>query len=200
MELLGAFFLVLAIGLTGNPIAIGSMLAVLVYLGGHISGAHYNPAVTIAVWIRGKIKKQLVLGYIISQLIGAFLAASILLFLTNTFIPQPSLDFSILQVILVEILFTFTLAYTVLTVATSKKLEGNHIYGIAIGLALMVGAFAAGPISGGVLNPAVALSTLILQLFLGATHFTNMIIYIIAPLIGGILAGLLFKYFNKEYL
>jgi len=197
MEFIGTFFLVLAIGLTGNPIAIGAMLAVMVYMGGHISGAHYNPAVTVAAWIRGNFKKQQVLGYMISQFLGAFSAAALLLLFKNTFVPAPSTDFSFLPVILIEILFTFTLASVILAV-TSKKLQGNYIYGLAIGLTLMAIAFAGGPISGGVFNPAVALGPLILQLFLGSSYLFNIMLYIVGPVIGGILAGLVFRYLNKE--
>ena len=90
MEFIGAIFLVLAIALTGNPLAIGIMLMAMVYIGGHISGAHYNPAVTLAVWIRGKLNLNKVFGYMAAQVLGAFAAAYIFYFLSGkTFVPSP---------------------------------------------------------------------------------------------------------------
>ncbi len=199
MEFLGAMFLVLAIALTGNPLAIGMMLMAMVYIGGHVSGAHYNPAVTIAVWMRGKLNQSKIFGYILAQVIGAFAAAYIVYQLSGkSFLPSPASGIPIWNSVLVEMLFTFILCSVVLAVATSKKLEGNYIYGLAIGMALAAGAYAGGSISGGAYNPAVALGPMIFGLLVGAYGFNNLVIYLVGPFAGGILAALLFKYFNPK--
>jgi len=191
MELIGTMFLVLAVGLTGNPIAIGVMLMTMVYLGGHISGGHYNPAVTLAVWIRGKLPSKEVVPYWISQIMGGLIAGIIILFVGKSLIPMPSVG--IMHAGLIEILLTFVIASTVLTTATSKAFKDSKVYGLAIGAALLTAAFIGGDISGGVFNPAVAIGPLVL-----AGAYANMALYIIAPLVGGALAAYLFKYFNPK--
>ncbi len=199
MEFIGALFLVLAIELTGNPLAIGIMLMAMVYIGGHVSGAHYNPAVTLAVWMRGKIKANKILGYMAAQVIGAFAAACIFYFLSGkAFLPSPSKGVPILHSILAEALFTFVLCSVILAVATSRKLEGNRIYGLAIGLTLAACAYAGGGISGGVYNPAVALGPMILKSFLGVQNWSNIAIYLTGPLAGAIFAALVFRYLNPN--
>ena len=199
MEFIGTMFLVLAIALTGNPFAIGIMLMAMVYIGGHISGAHYNPGVTISVWIRGKLKSNQIFGYIISQVLGAITAAYIFYILSGkTFLPSPGNGVIVGQSILVEALFTFVLCSVILAVATSKKLEGNYIYGLAIGLTLAAGAYAGGSISGGVYNPAVALGPMILKSLIEGYSFSNLIIYLIGPFSGAVIAAWVFKYLNPK--
>ena len=199
MEFIGAMFLVLAIALTGNPLAIGLMLMAMVYIGGHISGAHYNPAVTLSVWMRSKLNSNKIFGYMSAQILGAFAAAFIFYNLSGRiFLPSPGIGVSTWHSILVEILFTFILCSVILTVATSKKLEGNNIYGAAIGLALAAGAYAGGNISGGVYNPAVALGSMIFASLAGGYSFSNLAVYLIGPFAGGILAARAFKYINPK--
>ena len=199
MEFFGTMFLVLAIALTGNPLAIGMMLMAMVYIGGHVSGAHYNPAVTISVWMRGRLKLDKIFGYIMAQVIGAFTAAYIFYSLSGkAFLPSPASGIYLWDSILVEMLFTFILCSVILVVATSKKLDGNYIYGVAIGLTLAAAAYAGGGISGGVYNPAVALGPMIFGLLTGAHGFNNLIIYLIGPFAGAILAAWSFKYFNAK--
>ena len=162
VEFIGTFFLVLVIGLTSinpgtgviAPLAIGAVLMVMIYAGGHLSGAHYNPAVTIAAWIRGKCPSKDVLPYIASQVLAGIIAATIVTFLKQpTSVSEASL--ATFPALVTEFLFTFALVYVVLNTTTSKQTEGNSYYGLAIGFTRMVGAFAGGPISGGVYNPAV---------------------------------------------
>ena len=199
MEFLGTMFLVLAIALTGNPLAIGTMLMAMVYIGGHVSGAHYNPAVTISVWMRGKLNPSKIFGYVTAQVLGAFMAAYIFYSLSGkTFLPSPASGVSLWDSILVEMLFTFILSSVILVVTTSKKLEGNHIYGVAIGLTLAAIAYAGGNISGGVYNPAVALGPMIFNSFINGPSFSNLAIYLIGPFAGAILAAWSFKYFNAK--
>ena len=199
MEFIGTMFLVLAVTLSGNPIAIGVMLMVMVYMGGHVSGGHYNPAVTLAVWIRGKIEAKDALAYWLSQVLGAFVAAWLCYILIGKVdSPAPGAGVEAWQAILVEILFTFALASIVLTVATTEKLKGNYIYGLAIGFTLMTGVFSGGPISGGAYNPAVALGTELVDVFIGGSAINNILIYLVGPLLGGALAAYIFRYLNYE--
>src|SRR5215472_5375264 len=163
-EFIGTFFLVLTIGCTGigagagviAPLAIGAALMVMVFAGGHISGGHYNPAVTLGVLIRGKIKPADVVPYWISQSVGAALAALATNFL-RAGAPVTSINPHVGPALLAEFLFTFALVYVVLNAATAEGTSGNSFYGLAIGMTVMTGAFAVGDISGGAFNPAVAL-------------------------------------------
>ena len=155
-EAVGTFFLVLTIGLTvlgGVPwaaVAIGSVLMVMVYMGGHISGAHYNPAVTLAVLLRGKIPGGEAAAYMIVQLLGAVLAAiAVAVLREEALVVSPGAGASPLQVLLVEIPFAFAVALVVLNVATSPLTEGNSYYGLAIGFTVLAGIAAGGDISGG---------------------------------------------------
>ena len=149
-EFIGTFFLVLIIGITNNPIAIGIGLSVLVYMGAHISGAHYNPVVSLAMFIQKEIKRSELLYYIISQLIASIAAAFVIQnFDINSFevIANTSNRASFL---LAEILFTFLLVFVILNVALHPKLKNNQFYGFAIGLTVAAGALTVGDISGAV--------------------------------------------------
>jgi len=164
-EAIGAFFLVLTITLcviTGQqmaPLAIGGMLTVMVFMGGHISGGHYNPAVSLAAFLRGALSGSDLLPYIIFQIIGATLGAILGNIIADGSVPiAPGPDTPIFSAILVEFLFTFALALTVLNVATAQGTTGNSFYGLAIGFTVMCGAFAGGGISGGAFNPAVGIA------------------------------------------
>lgn len=199
MELIGTCFLVMAVGLTGNPFAIGIILMVMIYVGGHVSGAHYNPAVSLAVYLRGKLPAKELTPYIASQIAGAFIGAFLVYLLTNrTFAPVPAEGVEVWVAILAEILFTFALASVVLNVATSKKLEGNHIYGLAIGFTVLASAFCVGGISGGAFNPAVAIGPGLFAAMKGGNHLNYVYIYLIGCFAGGALAAFVFKYLNPE--
>ena len=204
-EFIGTFFLVLTIGLTvidGTPLAplaIGSALMVMVYMGGHISGAHYNPAVTLAVFMRGRLEARDVAPYMGAQVLGAFAASAIVyVMLDRAFAPAPGGDGNLPAVLLAEFLFTFALALVVLTSATAKGTKGNSFYGLAIGFTVMVGAFAAGPISGGAFNPAVGLGPILWGALASGGSLTHLWIYLVAPLAGGAVAALVFKYQHPD--
>lgn len=161
-EFLGAFFLVLTIGLTAvqevplAPLAIGAALAVMVYMGGHVSGAHYNPAVSVALALAGKLDRRDLPPYVASQVAGALAAAFTVRALAGDYLAvAPGEGVSAGTALLAEALFAFALALVVLNVAADARTEGNSFYGLAIGLTVMVGAFAVGGISGGAFNPAV---------------------------------------------
>jgi aquaporin Z len=196
VELIGTFFLVLTIGCTvispgaGDlaPIAIGASLMVMIFAGGHISGGHYNPAVTLGVWIRGRCEARDVLPYWVSQLIGAVLAALVVQFLKGSS-HKPVGNPPILPALLAEFLFTFALVYVVLHVATAKGTAGNSFYGLAIGMTVMSGAFAVGNISGGAFNPAVALGITLM----GLSAWSSIWIFWVAELAAGAGAALVFK-------
>ena len=199
-ELIGTFFLVFTIGMTVTagspmaPLAIGSALMVMIYMGGHISGAHYNPAVSIAVYLRGAMEKSDVFPYIAAQIFGAWLAASAVQLITGeTFAPAPGAGYGVVEVLLAEILFTFALALVILNVATSKATEGNSYYGLAIGFTVMTGAWAVGGVSGGAFNPAVGIGPIMVDSMMGDGSFTNVWMYIVGPVLGGLGAVPVFR-------
>lgn len=203
VELIGTFFLVFTVGMVvidpgvGDlaPIAIGSVLAVMVYAGGHISGAHYNPAVTLAVLIRGKATVVEAVSYWIVQAIAAVLAAGAITYLKPALPDAPLNDaLDVGPALLAEFLFTFALAYVVLNVATARNTAGNSYFGFAIGFTVLVGAFAVGSISGGAFNPAVMLGGMIVNIF----AWGNIWIYLVATLAGGAVAALAFRYLQPE--
>ena len=198
-EFIGTFFLVLTIGCTGigagagviAPLAIGAVLMVMVYAGGHISGAHYNPAVTLAVVIRGKLNPGDVVPYVLAQLAAAAVAAMAVKFLragvdVTAIAPKTGPAF------LAEFLFTFALVYVVLNAATAEGTSGNSFYGLAIGMTVMAGAFAVGDISGGAFNPAVALGISIL----GVSNWSNLWIYLVANFAAAVAAAIVFNMIN----
>lgn len=202
-EFIGTFFLVLCIGLAvvdsplGNvtPLVIGSMLMVMVYAGGHISGAHYNPAVTLAVWMRGRCSSSDVLPYILSQIAGAALAALTVTYLKGDAMPvEASTMADIVKALIAEVLGTFALAYVVLNVATSKNTSGNSFYGLAIGFTVMVCAYIFGNYSGGAFNPAVALGISIMKF----VQWADIWIYLVGCFGGAALAAVVFKTLNPD--
>jgi len=204
-EFIGTFFLVYTIGLTvlsGSPfapLAIGSALMVMVYMGGHVSGAHYNPAVSLALAIRGTLNLSQLVPYWISQILGALVAAFAVQFtLGQTFAPAPAASAGIRHALVVEFLFTFALALVVLASATSKKVQGNSFYGLAIGFTVVVAAFAGGPISGGAFNPAVAIGPTIVHAMAGAGGFGHLWIYLVAPFLGAVIAAMVFNVLEAD--
>ncbi len=204
-EFIGTFFLVFSIGMAvigGNPMApraIGATLMVMVYMGGHISGAHYNPAVTVAVFMRGKIDAGDVAPYIGAQLAGALSASAMVNFLTGgAFAPAPGPGATAIEVLLAESIFTFALALVFLNVATAKATEGNSYYGLAIGFTVMAGAFAVGPISGGAFNPAVGTGPIVVNYLQGLGGLGTLWYYWVGPLAGAALAATVFKFQNRD--
>jgi aquaporin Z len=198
-EFIGTFFLVLTIALvvaSGTPmapLAIGTALMVMVYMGGHISGAHFNPAVSVAILMRGAMPSKSFVPYVLSQLAGATLAAYVGRMITGqTFAPVPADSATITQALLVEILFTFALALVVLNVAVAKRVQGNSYYGLAIGFTVMAAAFAGGGISGGAFNPAVGFGPTLVHSVYGGGGWGALWLYFAGPAIGGALAAVVF--------
>ena len=205
-EFIGTFFLVLTVGLTvlgGTdlaPLAIGASLMVMVYMGGHVSGGHYNPAVSLAVLLRGKMASvgEFVI-YVVSQCAGAVAAAlAVYAIVGRTFAPAPAATATVTGALMVEALYTFALALVVLNSAVAVKTLGNSFYGLAIGFTVVVGAFAGGPISGGAFNPAVGLGPIIVDAMLGGGSVANLWLYLVGPLVGGALAAGVFGLQEQE--
>lgn len=194
-EFIGTFFLVMGAAL-GDGIGAALALMIMVYAGAHISGAHYNPAVSLAVWIRGKLSLGDLIGYWLSQAAGGIAAA---LVVANVFLSEGQdvcaiPDDGIINGLIAEFLGTFALAYVVLNVATAKGTSGNSFYGLAIGGTVLAMAFVIGRYSGGAYNPAVALG-LTLQKSL---CWEQIWIYLVACFAGGALAALVFRFNNPD--
>ena len=202
VEAIGTFFLVFTVttsvlsGGAFTPLAAGAVLMVMIYAGGHISGGHYNPAVTLAVLLRGRIGLGDAVGYWISQVVAGVVAGIVGRVIVNP-ASVKTLNLSghaLMAAGLVELLFTFALCYVVLNVATSKDQPGNGFFGLAIGFTVAAGAFAVGGISGGVFNPAVALGGATGGLFAWSTLW----LYLVVQLVAGAAAGLVFLALNPD--
>ncbi|HVT88253.1 MAG TPA: aquaporin [Tepidisphaeraceae bacterium] len=201
-EFIGTFFLVLTIGLSikGNktdepfllaPLAIGSSLMIMIYMGGYISGAHYNPAVSLAVLLRGKMAGRDFVPYAISQCAGAFIAVlTVYAILGKTFAPADGV--SAARTIFVEVLYTFALALVVLNTATAPQVQDNSYFGLAIGFTVVVGAIAGGGISGGAFNPAVGTGPILASNIPNGSTLANVWLYWLGPCAGGALAAIVY--------
>lgn len=205
-EFIGTFFLVLTIGLAvlGQspfaPIAIGFVLTALVFMGGHVSGAHYNPAVTLAVWMRGRMPAAEIGPYMGAQVLGGLLAALTAgLVYGQPLVVAPAATAPLVAFILLEVLFTFILVLVILNVATARGTDGNSFYGLAIGLTVMAGAYAAGPVSGGAFNPAVALGPFLASAAQGGpANVAHLLTYLLATFAGGALGAVVFRLQNPS--
>lgn len=196
-EFIGTFFLVFTVAAAAvggwapagfAPLAIGSVLMVMIFAGGHISGGHYNPAVSMAVFVRGKLPASELIIYWIVQIVAGVAAALLASSLLGIKAGQPlSLDMT--RVVIAEFLFTFALTFVVVNVATAKGTEGNSFYGLAIGFTVLAGAYAVGSISGGVFNPAVGTGVTLL----GLLDWTGLGIYVVTQLVAGAVAGVVFR-------
>lgn len=201
VEFIGTFFLVLTVVCAVNtnpalaPLGIGAVLMTMIYAGGHVSGAHYNPAVSVAAFIRGRLPASELGPYIGAQLLGAAVAGLVGgQFLVETTVNDTFSGKPLAIALVAEFLFTFALAWVVLNVATSRDHEGNGFYGLAIGFTVMAGAVAVGGLSGGAFNPAVGFGISLA----GMSAWANIWIYIVAPVLGGAAAGYAFKAINPE--
>jgi aquaporin Z len=203
VEFIGMFLFVFTVGMATEsanksgavlaPLAIGSLLMVIVFAGGHVSGGHYNPAVSTAVFIRGKIKSHEYLAYILTQFIAAALAGLVVNAVGGK--ETAGATASTGKMLVAEFLFTFALAYIVLNVATAKGTEGNSFYGLAIGFVVVVGAISVGWVSGAAFNPAIALGATVL----GAFKWAHIWIYLLADFLGGAAAAGAFLYIQGDY-
>lgn len=199
VEFIGTFFLMFAIiTAVANagafaPLAIGAALMVMIYAGGPISGAHYNPAVTLAVWIRGKCETKDVPGYVLAQLSASAIAAIVATSILG--IPMGSgMDVELVPALTAEFLGAFALCFVILNVATADRSAGNSYFGLAIGFTVTAMAFTLGGISGGAFNPAVAFGGSLA----GLLSWSNLWIYLVANLAAGAVAAFAFKFVDSE--
>ena len=199
VEFIGTFFLVLTVSVAAvqgkagmlAPLAIGAVLMVMVYAGGHVSGGHYNPAVTAAVWLRGGMKLLEVPVYWVAQLLGAAAAVGAsMAFASDAPAEPPSFAGLGSAVIFGEFLFTFALAWAVLNTATAKATAGNSYFGLAIGFTVAVGAMTIGPVTLGAFNPAVAVG---LGMH-GLLPVAAVAVYVAAQLLAGLVAAAAFRF------
>jgi len=196
-EFIGTFFLALTIctaavhGSAGDyaPFAIAATLMVMIYAVGHISGAHFNPAVTVAVWLRGACEKSDVVPYISVQALAGVLAAIVS---QEILLAEPSvtaIDMDATNALAAEFLYTFALVYVILNVATSDATQGNGYYGAAISFVVLAGALTVGGISWGSFNPAVSGALLVS----GAIELSDLWIHLVPQFLAGVLAVQAFR-------
>ena len=198
-EFLGTFVLVFTVGMATSksgagilaPLAIGSALMVMVFAGAHISGAHYNPAVSISILLRRSADRRQTFAYIGTQLVAGTLAGLLVRGLVGSV--HPALLAAGWKIFVLEFMFTFVLAYVVLNVATARAKEGNSFFGLALGFTLATGVFAVGNLSCGVFNPAVALGGSLS----GSLIWGHFWIYLIADCLGGAVAAVVFRYLQR---
>ena len=194
VEFVGMFLFVFTVGMATNkagagalaPLAIGSILMVMVFAGGHVSGGHFNPAVSTAVFLRGRMAANEFGAYVATQFVAAVLAGFVVRYVggreVNAVVASSG------KMLVAEFLFTFALAWVVLHVATSRGTDGNSFYGLAIGFTVVAGAFAVGGTSGGAFNPAIAVGAMVTGLF----EWSNIWIYFIADFLGAAAAASVF--------
>jgi aquaporin Z len=201
VEFIGTFVLVFTVGMTiidpgasaYAPLAIGLALMVVVYAGGHVSGAHYNPAISLAVLLRGGMTLRSMIEYWIAQIVGAVVAVGAVIVLKGgqasaAASPDP------MHALLAELIFTFVLCYVMLNSATADETAGNSFYGLAIGLTVTAGVYAVGPLSGGVFNPAVAVGVV----GMGVVSVWSLWIYLVANLVAGAAAAGVFRLVHRR--
>jgi aquaporin Z len=196
VEFVGMFIFMFTVGMVTNktgagplaPLAIGSVLMVMVFAGGHVSGAHFNPAVSTAVFLRGRMAANEYVSYVVTQFVAVVLAGLVVRYDggRETHLAVASNP----KMLVAEFVFTFALAWVVLNVATSRGTEGNSFYGLAIGFTVVAGAYAVGGISGAAFNPAIAVGAMVT----GLLEWSNIWVYLIADILGAAMAAYLFLF------
>ena len=199
MEALGAFFLVLAFGLSGDALAIGLVLAAMVYGGVLVSGAHYNPAVSFAFFIKREIDFNTFVGYLVSQLLGVFAASGVLLLLSKSvFYVEPPTSTNLYEQATIELLLTFVLVFVYLSINSSKIVKTSSTYGLVVGLTYAGIIMLGSDISGGIFNPAISMGASALDyLATEGASFRFIPLYTLAPVAGGVIAAFVYKYLNE---
>lgn len=200
VECIGTFFFLLTIALTANALAIACMLMAWVYIGGYISGGHYNPAVTLAVGLRGEWQWVSILRYWAAQVLGGILAFATAYYLSgNVILPEPAAGVSFGKAFLVEVLLAFVLALVVLVVGVSERFKNSAVFGFAIGFTIPALAALGSPISGGLFNPAIAIGSHIVAITKGVPlQGMTLLLYVGGALLGGALAAYAYNYFRYD--
>jgi len=202
VEAIGTLFLVFTVGASVRsgsvlaPLAIGAVLMAMIYAGGHISGGHYNPAVTVAALVRRRIELRDAIRYWIAQFVGGLIGAGAVLAVapSGQAAPLSLSGHALMAAFVAELLFTFALCYVVLNVATSKDHPDNSFYGLAIGFTVAAGAIAVGGVSGAAFNPAVVLGGVAMGMF----TVPMLLVYFVAQIIAGVAAGFAFRALNPD--
>jgi aquaporin Z len=205
VEFIGAFFLIFTIGMTVvapgvppgfAPLAIGSALMVMIFAGGHISGGHFNPAVSLAVFLRGKATLNDTITYWVAQILAAIVAGFLVIFMKSFQSPPAptTLDPAPVPALIGEFLFTFALCWVVLNAATARGTSGNSFYGLAIGFTVLTGAYAVGAVSGGAFNPAVVIGAAVM----GLITWSGIWIHLIGNILGAVVAAYAFRFLSPE--
>ena len=192
------------LGNLGIALAFGLSIVAMAYVIGDISGCHINPAVSIGMWIDGRLETKDLIMYIVFQCIGAIIGIAILAVIINSapvlggyaatglgqngFGSASSVELNVVGAIIVEIILTFVFVFTVLGV--TKKAENSAVAGIVIGLTLAFVHIMGIPLTGTSVNPARSLAP---ALFLGGQALQQVWVFILAPIIGAVIAGLLYK-------
>jgi len=177
----------------GVGITFGLIVMVMIYAFGSISGAHINPAVTIAFSLTDRFERKNLIGYIIAQILGAFLASGILRFLfaehehLGTTTPFGSWH----QTFILEVILTYFLMLVILFVSQNKA--ASQFTAIAVGATVMLEAIFAGPITGASMNPARSIAPAIVS-----GNVADLWIYVVATIIGAVLASLTWMVFKDE--
>ncbi len=199
-EFIGTYFLITTCIFTQNIMAVGFILIGLIYMGKSISGAHYNPATTLTIYLKKMISFREASIYAIIQLSAAMFAALTFLLITgNTYTPTPYQGINIIKPFFIEVIGTFIIMYVILAVAANPKNEGNEYYGIAIGFTLIGSAYIAAAISGAVFNPAYGLGSILIDwAHTGLINYLNIILYTVGPFAGGVLALGAYKITHEE--
>ena len=219
-ELLGTMVLVLfgcgsaaiagtVLGNFGIAMAFGLSIVAMAYVIGDISGCHVNPAVSIGMWIDGRLETKDLILYIIFQCIGAIIGIALLATIINCapdlggyaatglgqngFGSASSVGLNVVGAILVEVILTFVFVFTVLGV--TKKVETGAVAGIVIGLTLAFVHILGIPLTGTSVNPARSLAP---ALFIGGQALQQVWVFILAPVVGAVIAGLIFKVLSSE--
>ena len=183
-----------SLGLIGISLAFGLVITAIIYMFGFISGAHINPAVTIALTVGKLFPKKELFGYLISQFLGAILASAtlFLLFPETSTMGETLPNGSEIQSFVFEVILTFFLMFTILAISTNE--QHAQLTGIVIGLLIVGMIQLSGPISGGSFNPARSLGPVLIS-----GNYTSIWVYIVAPTLGATIASLLWvKVFAKE--
>ncbi|MEP0005822.1 MAG: aquaporin [Balneola sp.] len=200
VEFIGSFFLVLAYGLSGDAFAIGFILSALIYIGALTSGAHYNPAISLGAFFLKRISASEFLGYVIAQIIGAFLAAATVLFISSSvFYVEAPINSLFYNQLGVETLLTFVLALVAYVAWIGNP---NHksvaTYSFVMGFALVALFIMSQNISGGIFNPALSLGTSVLDYFLGGSSYKDIPLYTIGPFLGATMAAFMYKFIIED--
>ncbi len=200
MEFLGTFFFILCIAMSFNPIAIASMLMVWVYIGAYVSGAHYNPLVSLAMAFRGHLSCRELLCYWLAQILGGIVAFLVAMhYHGHAMLVAPASHMSLLQAFVMEVLLSFVFALIILVIGTAEKYRGNQIFGFAIGYSIPALTGVGGSISGGVFNPAIAIGAAIVGFIAGVPfEWSHLCMYIISSFVGAILAAMAYRHFIAE--